>query len=123
MNIERYTHASQELISRAAQVANEHHNPTLEPIHFLYASLENEFCRSFFSMFMIPIEDLRTIAEHSINSLPSSLSSRLAIGQAAEHFLYICNQEAGALGDSYVSLEHIMLAFASSPYLPTPIAH
>lgn len=121
MNTEHYTHASQELISRAAALANERHNPTLQPIHLLYASLDNEFCRSFFSTFMMPIEDLRHMTEYMLDSMPSALGNRLAVDQTLEHFLYSCTQEAQALGDAYISLEHIMLTFATTPYLAAPI--
>lgn len=121
MKPESLTHATQNLINQAASVATEHHNPALVPLHFLYATLSNQFCEAFFSVLNVPLQELRTIVKGALNTLPQVHGSELSLDATTQQFLKLCKQEADALGDAYVSLEHVMLALAVTKDLPSSV--
>ncbi len=118
MDTQNFTNATQELINDAVKLAMQRNNPTLQPIHTVAAALENEFCSSFLQMLNIPIDQLRTIAQQGLDQLPSASGTKLSMDQAMQDFLTLCKKEADQLGDQFISLEHIMLAWAETRYLP-----
>lgn len=119
MTPERFTNASQELINKAATIANQHHNPTLMPLHTLRAGLEQDFCRSFFLILELPLQDFSALVDQEINNLPKSHGGgQLVADRSLEPFLQNCKEEADRLGDTFISLEHFLLAWATTPYLP-----
>ncbi len=117
---ELFTHATQELINHAASIAQQLQNPILKPLHLLAASFENEFCQSTFYALGIPIEQLNALVQQELELLPRS-SGQLGIDQSLQGFLQETRQEAKTLGDQYISLEHVMLAWSQTPYLPESI--
>lgn len=119
---EQLTNASQELVNTSARLANELKNPSLLPLHMLAASLENQFCQGFFQALNIPIGQLASIVQKELGKLPSVSGGQLTVDYTTEEFLRLCKQEADALGDNYISLEHILLTFATTKNLPAPIA-
>ncbi|MFI5332894.1 MAG: ATP-dependent Clp protease ATP-binding subunit [Candidatus Babeliales bacterium] len=121
MIAEQLTHASQELINRSAAIASDYHHPTLQPIHTLYAGIEYEFCHTFFNVLGIPLEELSNLIQHEFATMPQVYGARLSIDQQFEQFLQSCKKEADALGDTYISLEHFILAWATTPHLPSSI--
>jgi hypothetical protein len=44
MDTQQFTHAAQELINKGATIAQQYKNPSLMPIHLLYAATADEFC-------------------------------------------------------------------------------
>ncbi len=118
MDTQNFTNATQELINNAVKLAMQRNNPTLQPIHTIAAALENEFCSSFLQMLNIPIDQLRTIAQQGLDQLPSAPGTKLSMDQAMQDFLTLCKKEADQLGDQFISLEHVMLAWAETRYLP-----
>lgn len=118
MKPELLTNAAQELINSAARIATEYQASTLEPIHLLAASLNQDFCLSFMQMLKMPLENLSHVVEQELERVPTVRGGQLALGTQAHEFLTACEKEAHDLGDHYVSLEHIMLGFASTRYLP-----
>jgi ATP-dependent Clp protease ATP-binding subunit ClpB len=121
MNPEKFTTAVQELVNRSIALAQERKNPVLRPLHLLAAALENEFCLSFFRVLEIDSAQLRTIVYQELDQLPASTGTQLSSDYELENFLKECEKEADKLGDSYVSLEHVLLEFAKTQYLPERI--
>jgi ATP-dependent Clp protease ATP-binding subunit ClpB len=121
MTIENFTTSSQELINKAAQIAKEYNNPALLPLHLLAAGLENEFCRSFFDVLQVPLEQLEALVEAELKKLPHVQGAQLGIDYAAEHFFNALQKEADRLGDHYISLEHFLLGWATTNYLQQSI--
>lgn len=121
MDIEQFTHASQELINHAAQLAMQRHNPTLQPVHLLWQALHNDFCSTFFQALSVPTDTLAQLTEQAINQLPTTSGTQVGIDYAMQSFLQLCKTEANKLNDTYISLEHIMLAFAQTEHLPHAI--
>lgn len=112
MDINKFTTSSQELLNSAISIAKERQNPTLTPLHLLAASLENEFCRSFFQVLGISVEKLTILVNDELNHLPQAAGGQLSSDRELESLFDHAKKEADALGDSYLSLEHILLALA-----------
>ena len=121
MKLDQFTHASQELIQKAAVLAQEKQNPILTPLHLLAASINEDFCRSFFFSLGINLDQLKTIVNTEIDRLPRATGSQLAVDQAFEQFISACQKQAQELGDTYVSLESFLLQFATSNFLPPSV--
>lgn len=121
MNLDQLTNASQQLINTAAQIAIQHDNPILEPLHTLYAGLGNNFYYSFFETLQVPLDQLHMLVEQETQQLPRVPGARLSIDYSMQDFFAICQREAEALGDHYISLEHILLAWITTDHLPDSI--
>src|SRR3990167_4684675 len=122
MEIQNFTTSSQELINRAIQIAMEHQNATLLPLHTLCAGLEVYFCRAFMQSLGVPLEKLGQIAFEEIDRLPKIRGGNLGMDPSMEAFLSTLQQEARKLGDEYISLDIFVLEWANSRFLPQRIA-
>lgn len=121
MKLEQFTHASQELIHKAAALAQEKSNPSLTVLHTLAAGIKDDFCRSFFFSLGVPLEPFEKIITSELDRLPKAQGTQLAIDGQLEQFLKNCEQQAKELGDSYISLESFLLQWASTASLPQSI--
>ncbi len=118
---ESLTQATQDLINQSAALATKLRNPILLPLHTLASSFEHEFCQTMFYSLHVPIDQLHTLINHELSELPRLRSGQLAIDESMQSFLQECKQEAAQLGDHYISLEHVMLAWATTDHLPESI--
>ncbi len=123
MNTENFTTASQELLQKAAQKAIEYYHTTLQPLHTLLEGLDDPFCQSFFNVADVPHHELKLIVQRELNLLPkvSSKPSQISLSSEIQNFLDLCQQEAHDLKDTYISLEHFLLAWVSTSALPESI--
>jgi len=121
MDFNNFTQASQDLIQKAAMVAQVHNNPTLTPLHTLAAGIDQEFCRSFFMALHVSIPELQTLVESELAKLPHVRGGQVALDEHMKLFLDACINQAHKLGDQYVSLEHFILEWAASPIMPASI--
>jgi ATP-dependent Clp protease ATP-binding subunit ClpB len=121
MTTENFTTASQELLNKAAELAVQLRNPQLHPIHTLATALENEFCLSFFNIADIPTRELASLSKRELALLSQSNASNVSLSSNMEAFLQTCKKEADKFGDSYISLEHFIIAWAITPYLPESV--
>jgi len=117
MNQELYSTSVQELIQSAALQAQAQKNPTLLPVHLLYAGLQNEFCRSFFKVLSLNIETLSVLVDEALAKLPKAVGTQLVVDRSLEEFLNACAREAQARDDSYVTLEHLILIWCTGSFL------
>jgi len=118
---ELLTHATQELINQAVAIARQLRNPILLPLHTIAAGFKQEFCRSLLYTLGVPTEQLLELVEDELSQLPQSRGAQLRIDEAMQAFLQEAREQAQKLGDQYISLEHIMLAWAQTPHLPESI--
>lgn len=121
MTTENFTDSSQELINKAAGIAIANENPALVPLHLLAAGLDNEFCKSFFEMLDVPVSELSKLVNHELDKLPHVTGARLSVDYATEQFFKELKKEADKLGDGFISLEHFILGWAATPFLPQSI--
>lgn len=120
MNIELLTHASQELFQKAIQIAQARHNPLLLPLHLLAASTEDEFCKNMYQALGVNPKSLLEIINQELAKLPSTQGTQLNADQSTEELFNSAKKEADSFKDSYITLEHILLALVSVK-LPTSV--
>ncbi len=121
MNQEQFTTATQDLINHSINIAASHRNSSLAPLHTILAGIENDFCISFLSLMNIDIEQLNTIATDELNHLPTVSGGQLMMDYTMQDFLQGCADDATKLGDSFISVELIMLQWAKTKHLPQKI--
>lgn len=118
---QQFTNASQELINRAAHIAQEYHHPTLLPLHLLLATVENNFCASLLQTINVHVSELYSAAIGELDKIPYTPGAQLAVDPSLEQFLQECKKEADSFSDSYINLEHIVLALITTSKLPASI--
>ncbi|SDB23614.1 ATP-dependent Clp protease ATP-binding subunit ClpB [Pseudobutyrivibrio sp. YE44] len=120
MNIQKFTQKSIEAINGCEKIAMEYGNQELEQEHLLMALMrqENGLIPSLISKMNIDINQF-------VNALDAALSARvkvqggeLRVGQHLNYVLTYAEDEAKAMRDSYVSVEHLMLAMIKKPSTP-----
>lgn len=121
INPEKFTSSTQELFNSAITIASEFKNPTLLPLHFLAASLKDQFCSSFYQFLGANQQELLQLVDADLKKLPTVTGGRLTADSSLEQLLDGAAQEAQQLGDVYISLEHILLALSQTKNLPANI--
>lgn len=122
MKTDSLTRAAQELVNKAALSATHHHHATLQPIHFLASADDTPFCVLFFDALSVPRDKLAQLIKQGLDALPRITGDHeLEVDSATQKFFALCKKEADTLGDTYISLEHIMLALAATPDLPSDV--
>lgn len=121
MTPEQFTNASQELINKSATIARERHNPSLLPLHTLAAGMEQDFCANFFLSLNVPLDQLKMIIEQELSTLPQVQGADLVLDPSLEKFLSQCKKDADSLKDQYISLEHFIIEWVASEYMPKSI--
>ncbi|HBU06471.1 MAG TPA: ATP-dependent chaperone ClpB [Candidatus Magasanikbacteria bacterium] len=120
MNPQNFTHKSQEALQRASQIANENGQPQMEPPHLFSALLEQEdgVVVSIMKKLNVNLEQLRTEIQTMLESLPKQKGpiaggglGQILMGQAMMYILQNAGNEAQKMGDDYISVEHLLLAF------------
>ena len=115
---DKLTTKSQEALASAIQLATHAGNPSLEPVHLL-ATLVAQEDGVAVGLLNAVGADPRMIAsrtEAAIAALPGASGSTVSQPQTSRALLGVITQageEAGALGDEYVSTEHLLLALAA----------
>ncbi len=121
MTPDQFTNAVQELINQSAAIARERHNGLLTPLHTLAAGLQQNFCIDFFHALNVPLDQLQQLVQSELAKLPQVKGAELGIDQALDTFLRDCKQEADALGDAYISLDHFIMQWVSNKGMPLSI--
>lgn len=121
MNTEALSTSSQDLINKAIAVAMQHKNPVLFPLHTLAAGIDDEFCISFFSVLNIPTQRLAQLVQEQLQKLPQVTGGNITADPSFSEFFQQLEQEAKKLNDTYITLEHFLLGWATTPYLPETI--
>ncbi|MEE1027469.1 MAG: ATP-dependent chaperone ClpB [Agathobacter sp.] len=118
MNIQKFTQKSIEAINNCEKLAYDYGNQEIEQEHLLVALLEQEDG-------LIPklIEKMDIDLKHFTDNAKSKLAARtkvsgagqLFIGKDLNNVLIHAEDEAKAMGDEYVSVEHLFLCLLKHP--------
>ena len=112
MDFEKLTIKSGEAVAGAQELARRAGNPEVTPDHLAIALLDQELPRTLVERSGASAGTLRAEAEARLAQQPS-VSGGTAQTQAGAAFRRVLDkafQEANALGDEYVSVEHLLLA-------------
>ena len=117
MNISKFTQKSVQAVQDLEKVAYQFGNQEIEEEHLLYALLEQED-----SLILKLIEKMEIDKDYFRNSLNQALDARVKVsggelrfGQYLNKALVSAEDEAKAMGDEYVSVEHLFLALLRYP--------
>ena len=117
MNISKFTQKSVQAVQDLEKVAYQFGNQEIEEEHLLYALLEQED-----SLILKLIEKMEIDKDYFRNSLNQALDARVKVsggelrfGQYLNKALVSAEDEAKAMGDDYVSVEHLFLALLRYP--------
>ena len=117
MNISKFTQKSVQAVQDLEKVAYQFGNQEIEEEHLLYALLEQED-----SLILKLIEKMEIDKDYFRNSLNQVLDARVKVSGGELHFgqylnkaLVSAEDEAKAMGDEYVSVEHLFLALLRYP--------
>ena len=112
MNINRFTQKSVESINNSQKIAMDHGNQAIEQLHILYSLLdiEDSLIEKLLEKMEVPVEDFKRALEEKINSLPKVAGGQQYFSQDANKVMMNAEDHAKAMGDEYVSVEHLFLA-------------
>ena len=118
MGPQNFTQKSQEALQRAAQISNENGQPHIEPPHLFLSLLsqDNGVVISVLKKLNIATAPLRTQVQQMISSLPKQFGQmgsfgQIMMGQSMMYILQVASQESKRMGDDYISVEHMLLAY------------
>ncbi|MBO4902014.1 MAG: ATP-dependent chaperone ClpB [Lachnospiraceae bacterium] len=117
MNINKFTQKSVEAVNDCEKLAYEYGNQEIEQEHLLYALLTQED-----SLILKLIEKMDIQKEHFLDNAESKLKARtkvqggqVYVGQKLNKVLISAEDEAKAMGDEYISVEHLFLSLLKYP--------
>ena len=118
MNINKFTQKSMEAVQNCEKLAYEHGNQQLEQEHLLYSllTLEDSLILKLITKMNISKEMFMNEAEQAVNRLAKvSGGGQLYVSNDLNKVLISAEDEAKAMGDEYVSVEHLFLAMLKQP--------
>jgi ATP-dependent Clp protease ATP-binding subunit ClpB len=117
MNVERFTDKAREAISRAAELAREHHNGQIEAEHLLAALLSQEggVVPQVIQKVGGNLVEAKRLIETEIEKLPHVYGGNdPGLSPQLRHVLEDAWREMSNFKDEYLSVEHLLLAFLGS---------
>ncbi len=119
MNLEKYTTKSQQAVLRAQKVAEEHNHQEIEPIHLLYALLDEAegTVSAVVTRVSGSTDGLKKELRDELADRPRVYGGNLraAFSRNSANALSAAERHAKGMGDEYVSTEHILLGLIDSP--------
>jgi ATP-dependent Clp protease ATP-binding subunit ClpB len=120
MQPDRFTTKSQEAVAGAQRLAAEHRNPEVAPAHLLMALLDQEdgLVAPVLQKLGADVAGIRARTAAAVDGLPQlDAESEVRPAQSFVRAIQRAEREASAMGDSYISSEHLLLALTdqSSP--------
>ena len=117
MNISKFTQKSVQAVQDLEKVAYEYGNQEIEQEHLLYTLLTQED-----SLILKLIEKMEINKEYFLNTVKNALDAKVKVsggelrfGQYLNRALVNAEDEAKAMGDEYVSVEHLFLSLLKYP--------
>lgn len=117
MNISKFTQKSIQAVNDCEKLAYEYGNQEIEQEHLLYSLLTGED-----SLVLKLIEKMEINREYFVNRAEEGLKKRVKvqggqvyIGSNLNKVLLAAEDEAKAMGDEYVSVEHLFLSLLKQP--------
>ena len=117
MNIQKFTQKSVQAVEGCERLAYEYGNQEIEQEHLLYSllTLEDSLILKLIEKMEIQKEHFLNRAEAALKKRPKVQGGQVYIGEKLNKALIGAEGEAKALGDEYVSVEHLFLAMLKAP--------
>ncbi|MFH0857409.1 MAG: ATP-dependent chaperone ClpB [Candidatus Magasanikbacteria bacterium] len=122
-NPQQFTQKTQEAFAHAQQIAFENTHVNIEPLHLFLALLEQKegVVLSLLQKLNVPIDAVQNEVLHFIHSIPKYYGTRpltgsgqVSLSQNTLQLIQSAYDESQKMGDEYISVEHILLAFVKT---------
>ena len=117
MNISKFTQKSLEAVQNTEKLAYEYGNQQIDQEHLLYSLLtvEDSLIFKLITKMEISGDQFRDEVQQAIGKLPKVSGGQVYFSNDANKVLVNAEDEAKAMGDEYVSVEHLFLAMLKQP--------
>ena len=117
MNINKFTQKSMESVQRCEKLAYEYGNQQIEQEHLLYSllTIDDSLILKLITKMNIQKDAFLNETAQALEKLPKVSGGQLYISNDLNKVLISAEDEAKAMGDEYVSVEHLFLAMLKQP--------
>ncbi|KEZ91253.1 ATP-dependent chaperone ClpB [Lacrimispora celerecrescens] len=117
MNINKFTQKSVEAVQNCEKLAYEYGNQQIEQEHMLHSllTIEDSLILKLITKMNIQKEQFLNETAQAIEKLPKVRGGQIYISNDLNKVLINAEDEAKAMGDEYVSVEHLFLAMLKQP--------
>ena len=117
MNINKFTQKSMEAVQNTEKLAYEYGNQQIDQEHLLFSllSVEDSLILKLIEKMGISGDQFKNEVDQAIRKLPKVSGGQLYFSGDANRVLVSAEDEAKAMGDEYVSVEHLFLAMLRQP--------
>jgi len=117
LNINKFTQKSMQAVNNLEKVAYEYGNQEVEQEHLLYSLLnqEDSLILKLIEKMGINKEAFARSLDEALNKRPKVSGGQVYIGKDLNRVLVSAEDEAKAMGDEYVSVEHLFLSLLRYP--------
>ena len=117
MNISKFTQKSLEAVQNTEKLAYEYGNQQIDQEHLLYSlfTVEDSLIFKLITKMGISGDQFRDEVQQAIGKLPKVSGGQVYFSNDANKVLVNAEDEAKAMGDEYVSVEHLFLAMLKQP--------
>ncbi len=117
MNISKFTQKSMQAVEGCEKLAYEYGNQEIEQEHLLYSllTIDDSLILKLIEKMEINTQYFLNRAEEAVNKRVKVQGGQVYVGQYLNKVLVSAEDEAKALSDEYVSVEHLFLALIKHP--------
>lgn len=116
MNLDQYTHKSQEAIQKAQEIAIQNDNNQIENIHLLKGILDSEenLVPYIFQKLNVELSRVKQTTDSIVQSLPKVSGGQIYLSQEANKTLIRAQKFLKEFDDSFISVEHLLISLLQS---------
>ena len=117
MNFNKFTQKSMEAVQLCEKIARDYGNQEIDQEHLLHALLtqDESLIGKLITRMEISLPDFKNSLETVLNRQVKVQGGNAYVSQALNDVLLNASDEAKAMGDEYVSVEHLFLAMVKNP--------
>ena len=117
MNISKFTQKSMEAVQRCEKMAYEYGNPEIDQEHLLYSlmTIDESLIAKLIDKMEINRDSFLAQTQQLIDKKPKVSGGQVYVSKSLNSVLVSAEDEAKAMGDEYVSVEHLFLALLRHP--------
>ena len=117
MNINKFTQKSLEAVNNCEKLAYQYGSPEIDQAHFLYSllTIEDSLILKLIEKMEVNKEAFLSQVQQAVEKKPKVSGGQTYISKSLNQVLVSAEDEAKAMGDEYVSVEHLFLSLMKYP--------
>ena len=117
MNINKFTQKSLEAVNSCEKLAYQYGSPEIDQEHFLYSllTIEDSLILKLIQKMEVNKEAFLSQVQQAVEKKPKVSGGQTYISKSLNQVLVSAEDEAKAMGDEYVSVEHLFLSLMKYP--------